>query len=224
MSTPNEILSFWFADSLTDPTGLGPHLERWYGCGTALDQTIARRFGPEIDQAATTALAPWMTTPRGRLAVILLLDQFPRHAFRGLGTAFKYGAQAVSICRAGLASGVDRELHLLEREFFYTPLLHSERLEDQQLSVACFEQLLAEAPRELTPHFREALTIARRYRTIIACFGRFPHRNAQLGRKSLVSERFFLLYLLSRQSLGQIWRLNRDLGQRMLRCFSVKIR
>ncbi len=169
---------------------------------------IAIRFGADIERAGRGQLDCWAATPRGRLALVLLLDQFTRNAWRGSARAYRFDARSVALCREGLASGTDRALAPLEREFFYMPLLHSERLEDQELGVACFERLLAEAPSALVSHFGEAVTTARRYRAIIGRFGRFPHRNHVLGRRSVFSERLFLAFVaMHRRAAGTLARL-----------------
>jgi uncharacterized protein (DUF924 family) len=199
LATSEQILDFWFGDSLTRTAGLSDHVARWFRGGPELDRTIASRFGADIERAGQGQLDCWTATPRGRLALILLLDQFTRNAWRGSAGAYRLDARAVSLCREGLKSGADRALAPLEREFFYMPLLHSERLEDQELGLACFERLLAEAPTALAPHFREAVATAWRYRAIIGRFRRFPHRNAVLGRQPTVAERLFLAFVAMRR-------------------------
>jgi uncharacterized protein (DUF924 family) len=198
LATSEQILDFWFADSLAGTTDLTAHSARWFRGGPAFDRTRAGRG----------QLDGWAATPRGRLALILLLDQFARNAWRGSARAYRFDARAVALCREGLKGGADRALAPLEREFFYMPLLHSERPEDQALGVACFERLLADAPAALAPHFRQSVATARRYRAVIGRFGRFPHRNELLGRRSVFSERLFLIYAaLRRRAAGVLARL-----------------
>jgi uncharacterized protein (DUF924 family) len=109
----------------------------------------------------------------------------------------------VALCRDGLERGFDRALTPLERLFFYMPLLHSERLRDQCLALACFQRLRAEAPAALVPLMHESVTTAQRYRAIIFCFGRFPHRNAVLGRRPRVAERLFLAAIAVRRRVAE---------------------
>jgi uncharacterized protein (DUF924 family) len=209
LATSEQILDFWFGDSLIGTAGLTGHVARWFRGGPAFDQVIASRFGADIERAGRGRLDCWAATPRGRLALILLLDQFTRNAWRGSARAYRCDARAVALCREGLASGADRALTPLEREFFYMPLLHSERLADQELGVACFERLLAEAPSALVSHFGEAVATARRYRAVIGRFGRFPHRNDLLGRRSVFSERLFLAFIaMRRRATGLLARLS----------------
>lgn len=165
---------------------------RWFRGGSAFDRAIASRFGADIERAGEGRLDSWTATPHGRLALILLLDQFPRNAWRGSPHAYRYDARAAALCREGLACGADRALAPLERQFFYMPLLHSERLDDQRIGITCFERLLAEACPALAPHIRRLVATSRRYRAIIYWFGRFPHRNAVLGRQLTLAERVFL--------------------------------
>jgi uncharacterized protein (DUF924 family) len=206
--TAEQILEFWFADSLTGVVDLAPHVARWFRGEPDFDQTIAARFGADIERAGKGWLDGWAVIPRGRLALILLLDQFARNVWRGSPRAYRYDARAVALCREGLASAADRALAPLEREFFYMPLLHSEWLNDQRLALVCLERLLADAPTALLPYFRQSIARARRYRAIIFWFGRFPHRNAILGRQSTFPERVFLAALaLRRRAAGPPARL-----------------
>ncbi len=192
MTDPGDVLRFWFADSLAADAELGPHMRRWFGQDPAFDQAIAGRFGAVIRRAGSGELDGWKATARGRLALIILLDQLTRNAFRGSAAAFAFDPEALRLCAEGLASGADRELAPVERQFFYLPLLHSEQLADQRRSIACFKTLAAEARGPQGRHFTAWIRIARRSRWIIAAFGRFPHRNAVLGRRSTLPEAGFL--------------------------------
>jgi len=192
MSTPEEIVRFWFGGSLANDAVLDAHVDRWFRGDREFDLSIARRFAGDIEQAGRGELDDWTRSPRGRLALIILLDQFSRNAFRGSNVAYAFDAQARELSREGLAIGADRDLAPIERNFFYLPLLHSERLADQDLSVECFKRLLAQAPSLQMRYFTAWLKLARRQRIVIRCFGRFPHRNAVLGRKSTSAERAFL--------------------------------
>lgn len=203
MPTPEQLLDFWFADSLASTADLADHVARWFRGGPAFDHAIAARFGAAIERAGRGELDSWAMTPQGRLALILLLDQFTRNTGRGSARAYRFDARAVRLCREGLKNGDDRVLVPLAREFFYMPLLHSERLADQRLGIACFERLRAEAPAALAAHFGQSVAIARRYCAIIGTFGRFPHRNAVLGRQSAFSERLFLGYVVLRRGAAR---------------------
>ena len=168
-----EVLSFWFA-----PTSRA----RWFESDKGFDREIEERFSSLIEAAARGELEPWVETPRGALALCILLDQFPRNVGRGTPRAFASDAEARRIADLALAAGLDRKLDAEERLFLYLPFEHSENLQDQERSVALFRGL-GDA---------EQLDYAVRHRDIIARFGRFPHRNRVLGRDSTPEELAFL--------------------------------
>lgn len=168
-----EVLRFWFAPA---------QAERWFKANVAFDREIERRFLGLIETAAAGKLEKWGTTPRGALALCILLDQFPRNIWRGAPRAFAADALARQVAAAALASGHDQALTAEERLFLYLPLEHSEDLADQERCVALMATL-GDA---------ELLDYALRHRDIIARFGRFPHRNAILGRDSTAEELAFL--------------------------------
>jgi uncharacterized protein (DUF924 family) len=187
---PGAVLEFWFG---TDPDAEFDRWPLWWKKDPAVDQEIAGRFAALRAQAVRGRLGAWEETPGGRLALILLVDQFSRHIFRGLPEAFAHDGLARSWCRAGIDAGQDRHLSFARRTFFYMPLEHSESLADQERCVALFDELLATATPGQRPRVAEALDFARRHRDIIRRFGRFPHRNAILGRRSTPEEAAFLL-------------------------------
>ena len=126
------------------------------------------------------------------MALILTLDQFPRNIFRGTAGAYLGDAKALSLALAGLDIGADRALGVFERAVFYLPLQHAENATVQERSVALFSQLVADSPHEQRAEAEVWLTYARGHRDVIARFGRFPHRNAHLGRESTAEEREYL--------------------------------
>jgi uncharacterized protein (DUF924 family) len=185
-----EVLAFWFGEEHNTP---GPQrLRFWFAGEPATDRLIQERFGLAVEAALAGDCKSWPATPPGTLALILLLDQFPRNIFRRSPRAYAGDAQALALCCQGLADGQDRQLALTERAFFYLPLEHAEDLRMQERSVEMFESLLSAA----TPEWREVgqgfLDYAIRHRDIIARFGRFPHRNDVLGRPSTPEETAFL--------------------------------
>ncbi|MEO8715118.1 MAG: DUF924 family protein, partial [Acetobacteraceae bacterium] len=198
MATADDILRFWFADSLAADADLATHERRWFRAGRNLDLEIASRFGDDIDRGGRGEYDDWTRTARGRLGLIILLDQLPRNAFRGTAKAFAFDARAASLCREGLAAGADNDLALIEQLFFYLPLLHSENRADQRQSVDCFARLLARASPRQRRHYAVWVGWARRHRAVIGLFGRFPHRNAVLGRRSNGAERVFLTVMAMR--------------------------
>ena len=162
IATPDEINRFWLEE-------VGP--QGWYTRSDALDQTIRDRFMATWEQAAT--LAPqWARTPRGALAALILTDQFPRNMFRDDPRAFATDALARQIADQAIASGFDLRIDPPARAFFYLPFEHSEDIRDQNRSVELFAEFM---PGDNQRH-------ARMHREMIARFGRFPWRNAALGR------------------------------------------
>jgi uncharacterized protein (DUF924 family) len=168
-----DVLDFWFS----------PESEkRWFQSTPDFDRTITERFGALHGEAHAGRLDGWAQTAPGALALILLLDQFPRNMFRGTPRAFESDAKALAIARSALERGQDRERPVAERPFFYLPLEHSEDLADQEDCVRLNDTL----------RYEDYLDYAIQHRDIIARFGRFPHRNHILGRANTAEEAEFL--------------------------------
>ncbi|SFB73385.1 Uncharacterized conserved protein, DUF924 family [Polaromonas sp. OV174] len=187
-----KILDFWLADglSLDWPTqDLG---QRWFGGGAALDQDISDRFGPQVAQAVAGGLQDWEAQALSRLALVILLDQFTRNVFRGTAKAFAGDARAQQLVLQTLARHEDLQLPWVGRVFMYMPLMHAEDPALQDECLTRFAQLQADAPAALKPRLQGNLDAARQHQAIIARFGRFPYRNAALGRTSTVEEQDFL--------------------------------
>ncbi|MDX1571829.1 MAG: DUF924 family protein [Xanthomonadales bacterium] len=181
------ILRFWFGEPPLEPRG-----KLWWGGGEQVDHEIRERFGPLIDAGLAGDFEQWATAPRSMLALIILLDQFPRNIHRGTARAFAGDPRAQALVSEGLDLGFDQALHPLERSFFYMPLEHAESLDHQELCVECFLKLVEEAPAELADYLQSNLDYAREHRDVIARFGRFPHRNAALGRETTAEEAAYL--------------------------------
>jgi len=156
------------------------------------DELIRAGFQVLVERAGRGELNPWADSPRRRLSLIILLDQFPRQIYRGSPQAFAYDAQALALTLSGMQSAADAALNIVERLFFYMPLQHAESTEVQDESVAAYKRLVAETPAELRPPFEEALTWAEQHRAIVRQFGRFPHRNRLLGRETTAEEEAYL--------------------------------
>lgn len=187
------VLEFWFGPGADDESVLAERKQVWFSSRPQTDREIRERFAGLVRGAAAGDLDDWSATPRGRLAMIVLLDQFPRNLYRGTGDAFRHDGLALRLCIDGIDAGVDRQLSLTRRVFFCMPLQHSESLEIQQRSVAVFEALADEAcPEAVARALADFADYARRHRDIVARFGRFPHRNAALGRSSTAEEIEFL--------------------------------
>jgi uncharacterized protein (DUF924 family) len=183
-----EVLDFWFGPP--DDPGHALPREMWFRKDAAVDATIAQRFGTTIEQALAGDLDHWITRPIDplpALAQVLVLDQFTRNAFRGTARAFAGDARALQTARALVASGADRSLSGVQRQFVYLPFEHAEDLSHQRTAVQLFEQLERDEPA------RAGLAEwARKHHDIVERFGRFPHRNAALGRPSSDEELAFL--------------------------------
>ena len=187
----DHILHFWFGDS--DGSNIDPQArKRWFSGTKTLDRQITESFGGAWQQAIAGELDDWLATPRGRLALVVLVDQMGRNMHRGTAAAFSGDELARQWLKQGLAADQHFSLTLIERSFFYMPLQHSELLADQLQSVALFEQLLAEAPDSLRGYLQSSLDYARHHAEIIERFNRFPHRNAALGRESTDEEQLYL--------------------------------
>ena len=187
-----EVRSFWFGPTLADPGAIPPRQAFWFGSDPARDRDMARDWTETVEDAFAGRLDRMGDTPAGRLALILLLDQFPRNLYRGTPRAFTRDGRARYLMRDGMSRLMDLALTPVERCFFYMPLQHSEFLEDQESSVARYLQLVGEVDTELRNVYQNFLDSARLHRDIIARFGRFPHRNAILGRLDTPEERAWL--------------------------------
>src|SRR5262249_33598313 len=165
----------------------------WFGDGSNYDAEIRERFGTLHERAASGELEDeWAASARGRLALILVLDQFSRHVHRGSGSAFAQDAMAQRLAADGIARALDPDLIPAARTFFYLPLEHAEDITLQRHSVESFRHLCDGVAPEWRKEYEGFLDYARRHHDIVARFGRFPHRNAALGRASTPEEAEFL--------------------------------
>lgn len=190
--TPDTVLAFWFGPLDADGFCIEDRDRLWFRGGRETDRRIREQFAVYVEQALTGALDNRAATPRGRLALIILLDQFTRNIHRGSAAAFSGDEHALRLARDGVEQGQDRQLAPIERTFFYLPFEHAEELDTQNRSVALFRALQTELPQRLRPKVRSALEHAIQHRDIIARFGRFPHRNRVLGRPSTPAENDYL--------------------------------
>jgi len=190
--TPDTILDYWFGTNPDDAAVAKERANLWWSKNKETDDEIRRRFESCVIMAVSDQLNDCLATPRGRLALIILTDQFPRNIYRDTARAFSGDEKALTWCIEGLEQKTDRKLRPIERVFFYLPLEHAEHIEHQDLSVKCISELVATVSAEQRPVFEEYLNYAIRHRDIIARFGRFPHRNQILGRESTAAELAFL--------------------------------
>lgn len=188
----NEILHFWFG---TDKQNYLQNAHLWWQGTPEIDREISERFSKVHHLAATGQLDLWLKQPMSCLAYIILLDQFSRHIYRNTPLAFSQDSRAKAACERGREHKLDKDLHLVQRQFFYMPLEHSEDLNDQKLCVALMSQLVEEA-KESAPQYlkamEQALNYAQQHYDIVQNFGRFPHRNEILERESTQEELVFL--------------------------------
>ena len=168
-----EVLRFWFQEL---------DAAQWWAKDDALDQLIRARFGELYAQAAACELYPWRATPLGRLAEIIVLDQFSRNIYRDLPQAFACDALALGLAQEAVANGIDRTLSPIERSFLYLPFMHSESQRIHEWAVRLYE----------ANGLANKLDFELRHKAIIDRFGRYPHRNALLGRSSTAEEEAFL--------------------------------
>ncbi|HEX7079811.1 MAG TPA: DUF924 family protein [Gammaproteobacteria bacterium] len=188
------LLDYWFGPESETEEALNRRFERWFRPDSATDAEVAQRFGVLAERAARGDLDDWAATARGRLALILLLDQLPRQLHRGSAAAFASDEKAFRLAIDGVESGMDLELGPLRRAFFYMPLQHAEDLVAQELSVRKFRALceLPGTPDHVQRKLESFAEYAKLHRDIVARFGRFPHRNRSLGRGDTPEEREFL--------------------------------
>ena len=174
ITDPETILNFWFEGDAT------ARRKKWFEKNDGFDAACAA-FVPVLRAARDGGFDAWSAQPKSALALILVLDQLPRNVFRGLAEAFAADPHAREIARRAVECGHDLVLTPVERMFLYLPFEHSERLADQDLSVRLFETLRGDLG-------EETIDYARRHRDVIREFGRFPHRNAALGRVNTAEE------------------------------------
>jgi uncharacterized protein (DUF924 family) len=195
MSTPaepGEILRFWFGD---DPARAldDPALQRlWWAKQPAVDAAMRERFGAQVQAAGEGTLDGWAATAEGRLALILLTDQFPRNIFRGTPAAFALDPLARRWALQGIEQGVFDALHPVQQVFAWLPLEHAEDAALQARCVQGMRTLRERAPAAQRAAFDSFVDFAERHEAVIRRFGRFPHRNAVLDRASTDEERAFL--------------------------------
>lgn len=187
-----KILRFWFGESSSDPATITARMGFWFGADPAGDECMREKWAGTVVDALSGKLDTMGDTPSGRLALILLLDQFPRNLFRGTARAFEKDGRARYLMRDGMSRLMDMELSPIERCFFYMPLQHSEFLEDQESSVSRYSQLVTEVASEHREIFENFLRHAQQHLEVIARFGRFPHRNSILNRLSTAEEQEYL--------------------------------
>ena len=188
------ILNYWFGELKEYEAPAADFYKMWFAKNEDIDLHIRNSFEEELKNAAEGKLKVWEETPKGILALIILLDQFSRNIYRGTPKSFMQDPLALELCLGGIDKGFDERLHPVERLFFYMPLEHSEDLSIQKRSVEQFSLLEKTfiSPPSLASMVRSFRDYAEKHLVIIERFGRFPHRNAVLGRRSTSEEVEFL--------------------------------
>jgi len=186
-SRTQTILEYWLGPEAQRDAPEAPVQERWWAKSEEMDAQIQKEFGADVERAGAGHLDDWLSEPRGALAVVILLDQFTRNIHRDHGDMYAHDDRALAITNAAVAAKQDADLRAAERQFLYMPLMHSEQLADQDEALRLFEGLAADAP-----NFAGTVKFCHAHRDIVKRFGRFPHRNALLGRDSTPEELEFL--------------------------------
>lgn len=192
MTAYSELLEFWFGELDSDGRADAAHVQCWWSKDEAFDDLVRARFLAAHEAVSAGDHEGWLDEPRGRLAYVVALDQLPRNMFRGSERMFATDAQALAAAEAGLEAGQDRGLGIDERAFLLMPFMHSEELSVQERGIELFTAIRDELEGDARERIAANLGFAVKHRDIVARFGRFPHRNALLGRASTPEELDFL--------------------------------
>lgn len=188
----HKLLDFWFGDLGHADLPTSDRTNLWFGENEQLKLDMLQVFKKEYDEAIDGKLNGWAESPRGRLALIILLDQFSRSLHRNSAKAFEFDSTAQELCLQGLTEKMDHSLTLIERVFFYMPLVHAEDSERQEQSIRLFQSLVSLSMTETTQVYQLFLAYAYAHFRVIKEFGRFPQRNSVLKRESTPEEIAFL--------------------------------
>ncbi|UCG73974.1 MAG: DUF924 domain-containing protein [Chromatiales bacterium] len=187
-----DVLSFWFDGCEQDAPHIDARMDRWFGNDARLDDEIGERFGTLVAQASNGKLDHWADEPRGRLALIILIDQFRRNIHRGTAEAFSRDGQALKFCVDGIVNRAYKKLRPEEQIFFFMPLQHAESSKLQDKSVSIYRALANKVSETQRETFMTTAQFAELHRDIVEQFGRFPHRNRVLGRENTEAEEAYL--------------------------------
>jgi len=201
MSTIDEVLEFWFADAATAPELSAERDAFWFQADPRVDDEVRTRFGTTVAAAAGGECADWAVSARGHLALVIVLDQFPRNIHRGTAAAFAHDAAAFALSRDGALQGLHHRFPVVEQSFFLMPFQHVEDLDEQERGVGFYREMECTAPAEWRTRAKFYREFAELHRDIVRRFGRFPHRNHLLWRESTAEEAAYLAG--GGQSFGQ---------------------
>jgi uncharacterized protein (DUF924 family) len=188
----HELLDFWFGDLGRADLPTSDRTNLWFGENEQLKKSFLQKFKLDYEQAVLGQLEEWQETPRGCLALIILLDQFSRCEYHDSPKAFSLDKKAQEMALDGINKKIDQSLTLIERVFFYMPLVHAEESELQERSIRLFQNLVALSLAETTQVYQLFLAYAYAHFRVVKEFGRFPQRNKALGRESTEAELTFL--------------------------------
>ncbi|MGB2693251.1 MAG: DUF924 family protein [Thermodesulfobacteriota bacterium] len=190
----DRVLNFWFGNLKEKELPSEEYRKKWWIKDHKNDMQIKDSFSDDLDLARRGELDDWKTTPAGAMALILLFDQFTRNIYRDTREAFSQDQKALEICINGLNKAFDDTLHPIQRAFYYMPLMHSEDMSMQEKSIECFSNLAKEfkTPQSIAKMVSGSFEYAMKHYEIVKRFGRYPHRNAILGRESTLEELEFL--------------------------------
>ncbi len=188
----DRVLSFWFQEQELSAPQIDARMDTWFGENPTFDHEIERVFSGDIERASAGKLQHWAEQPRGRLALIILLDQFRRNIYRGTAKAFDMDKRALKLCVEGAMQNMDKKLTPIECVFFYMPLQHAESRRVQEKSIQIYQRLAKSVSATYRETFETILQFAELHRDIIAQYGRFPHRNQLLGRPNTKEEDEYL--------------------------------
>lgn len=186
------VLTFWFKEQELSAPQIDRRMDIWFGEDEIFDHEIRKDFVDDVERASRGELDHWAHEPRGRLALILLLDQFRRNIHRGTAKAFSKDRVALKLCVEGAIAKIDQGLTPIQRAFFYMPLQHAESRKVQNRSVALFNKLASAVSPTHRETFETMAQFAELHRDIVEQFGRFPHRNKVLGRQNTPEEQEYL--------------------------------
>lgn len=188
----HELLDFWFGNLGSADLPTSDRTNLWFGDNEIIKKELVEKFSKEYEAAVAGELEEWKKTPRGRLALIILFDQFSRYLHRHSAEAFANDELAQQLCIESLNEKMDQSLTLIERVFFYMPLVHAENSSKQEQSIRLYQELVNLSMSETTQIYQLFLAYAYAHFRVIKEFGRFPQRNEVLGRESTEAELAFL--------------------------------
>ena len=192
LSRIDEILSFWFKEHALSAPQIDRRMDIWFGEDPVFDHEIEKAFAGDVENACGGKLDHWAAEPRGRLALIILIDQFRRNIHRNTAKAFSMDKLALKLCVEGAMERKDKGLTPIQKVFFYMPLQHAESRKVQAKSVELFNKLAESVSPTYQAAFLTVAQFAELHKDIIDQFGRFPHRNALLGRENTPEEDEYL--------------------------------